>query len=163
MIDTTSRGLSPSATNPSPTCRAWSPYSLQVIDRQIPRSFSRIATLSPHSRTTCQNNFGNVSCPNTVEPYLSAAPRVRLSLWIIVPIVSILSPRRSSLAPERGEGRGEGEVLTLSLPPHPHPTLSLSEGEGPIPTLPAPPAPPSEPIARSSSASTSGSHGRRAP
>ena len=44
------RAASPSATRPRPTRRARSPYSRQVMARQMPRCFSRMATASPRSR-----------------------------------------------------------------------------------------------------------------
>ena len=44
-----------------PVWRARSPYSRQLIARQIPSVLSRMATLSPRSRTTWRKRVGSVS------------------------------------------------------------------------------------------------------
>src|SRR4029453_13834329 len=64
-IETTSRDRRPSTTSPRPTRLACSPYSRQEMPRQMPRCFSRIATRSPRSRTTCRKRRGSVSSPWT--------------------------------------------------------------------------------------------------
>ena len=63
MIETTSRGCRPSATSPRPTRFARSPYSRQVMPRQIPSCFSRIATRSPRSRTDVAEEPGQGVLP----------------------------------------------------------------------------------------------------
>src|SRR5215470_12026150 len=71
-METTSRGRRPRATKPRATWRTRSPYSRQVMARQIPRCFSRMATRSPRSRTTWRNRRGRVSWPRTVPSAASA-------------------------------------------------------------------------------------------
>src|SRR5262249_26400919 len=103
-IDTTSPGRSPRATSPSPAWRAASPYSRQLTERHTPRSFSRIATLSPRSRTTCQKSFGSVSCPRTVHRATRDGD-VGESRWTTVLIARVLSsPPSPYPLPLRGRG-----------------------------------------------------------
>src|SRR5215468_4474250 len=71
-METTSRGRRPRATKPRATWRTRSPYSRQVMARQMPRCFSRMATRSPRSRTTWRNRRGRVSWPRTVPSAASA-------------------------------------------------------------------------------------------
>src|SRR3984893_12920738 len=82
-IDTTSRGRRPRATSPRPTCLTLSPYSRQVIERQIPRLFSRMATWSPRSFTTWRKSLGSVSCPRTIQAGGSAMPGGRCVTTLI--------------------------------------------------------------------------------
>src|SRR6266568_796250 len=72
MTETTSLGWKPSATSPRPTCRARRPYWRQVTERQMPRCFSRMATASPRSLTTCRNSLGKVSWPWMVQARVSS-------------------------------------------------------------------------------------------
>src|SRR5215831_14631464 len=72
-METTSRGRRPRATRPMATWRTRSPYSRQVMARQTPRCFSRMATSSPRSRTTWRKRRGRVSWPRTVPSVASAA------------------------------------------------------------------------------------------
>src|SRR5262245_18699913 len=93
MIATTSRGRRPRATKPRPTRRARSPYSRQVMARQMPRSFSRMATRSPRSRTTWRKSRGRVSWPWTVQ---AAARSDGRSVTVAVALMAWSSPSVSS-------------------------------------------------------------------
>src|SRR5215470_9579751 len=72
-METTSRGRRPRATRPRATWRTRSPYSRQLMARQMPRCFSRMATPSPRPRTTWRKRRGRVSWPRTVPSVASAA------------------------------------------------------------------------------------------
>ena len=47
-----------------PTARARSPYSRQLVERQMPSVFSRNAIRPSRARTWCQNSLGMVSQPS---------------------------------------------------------------------------------------------------
>ena len=63
--DTTSPRCMPSRLRATPTRRARSPYWAQVTERQMPKSFSRIAIESPRSPTFFQKSAGTVVQPST--------------------------------------------------------------------------------------------------
>src|SRR5207247_1466815 len=92
MIDTTSRGRRPRATSPRPTRRARSPYSRQVIARQIPRCFSRMATCSPRTPTTWRKSRGSVAWPWTVHTRTSSL------------VLTAMSSHSSTVAPRELAG-----------------------------------------------------------
>src|SRR5215831_11159098 len=84
MIETTSPRFSPSLTRPMPTARARSPYSRQLVARQMPRSFSRKAVRLSRAFTWCQNSLGIVSQPS-ISIRSPRAVVARLSIALSLP------------------------------------------------------------------------------
>src|SRR5262249_45042243 len=126
--ETTSRGRRPSPTRPKPAWRARAPYWRQLIDRQIPSSFSRIATLSPRSRTTCRNSLGRVSCPSTVHAAPSPpAPTDDGATSCVATRMSPRPPRRGSLP--TGALPTPSAPRLLALPPPRAPDARLLHPE----------------------------------
>src|SRR6185295_17254895 len=110
MIETTSPGWSPSDTRPRPTPRAFRPYSRHEMARQMPRSFSRMATRSPRSRTTWRKSRGRVSWPCTVT---GRPARVAAGAWRVVTAMS----SSSSSAACRGRSTPSGPGRTPGCRP----------------------------------------------
>src|SRR5215469_10542956 len=110
-METTSRGRRPRATRPRATWRILSPYSLQVMARQMPRCFSRMAICSPRSRTTWRKRRGRVSSPRTVQ---SAASAVRGDDCVST-LISTLSFSSPHLLALPAAGAADARVLDAEV------------------------------------------------